>query len=289
MANGRDLAPRTHAETDNGQQRSEAPARESGARPAAKFYVPLPLGSEAFATPVAPVDGEAPRSAIRVLAVILGSAAVLGGSALALALWIRSAPLRQQTEAAVSHEAAVAGAERSQAEQEASLPEASSGGAEQPPALLQHPVMPTGPAAEPSVPSAPAAVTAGTVVPTTAAPDSRPKSESASKAASERAAASRSSHGASGARSSNLIERPDRAQVIAAMLAVQPAVRACVGTSRDTATANLKVLGRTGRVTSVQVTGMPGPVGTCLARAVRQAHFPKFSADSLTISYPLHK
>jgi hypothetical protein len=86
-----------------------------------------------------------------------------------------------------------------------------------------------------------------------------------------------------------LIERPDRAQVIAAMLAVQPAVRACVGTSRDTATANLKVLGRTGRVTSVQVTGMPGPVGTCLARAVRQAHFPKFSADSLTISYPLHK
>jgi hypothetical protein len=81
--------------------------------------------------------------------------------------------------------------------------------------------------------------------------------------------------------------QPDRAQVIAAMSSIQPAVRECFGDVRGAVTANIKVLGRTGRVATAQVTGQPGRIGSCVARAVRQAHFPQFTAESLTISYPL--
>jgi hypothetical protein len=71
------------------------------------------------------------------------------------------------------------------------------------------------------------------------------------------------------------------------MKAVQPAVRDCFGDVHGTVTAKMKILGSSGRVTTAQVTGQPGRIGSCVARAVRQAHFPPFAAESLTISYPL--
>jgi hypothetical protein len=91
-------------------------------------------------------------------------------------------------------------------------------------------------------------------------------------------------HARSGSRP--VLEQPDRAQVIAAMSAVQPAATACFGAAHGTATANIRVLGSSGRVTTAQVTGQPGAIGSCIARAVRRARFPKFTTESLSISYP---
>src|SRR5262249_34382709 len=125
------------------------------------------------------------------------------------------------------------------------------------------------------------------------APGAAPAAAPGSNAQPARTAAKSAHAGASSSSahhaSAQLPEHPDRAQVIAAMQAVQPAVKAGLGGSRDTATASLKVSGRSGRVASVQVSGMPADVGSCLARAVRQAQFPKFAAESLSISYPLHR
>jgi hypothetical protein len=77
-----------------------------------------------------------------------------------------------------------------------------------------------------------------------------------------------------------------RAQVIAAMQKVQPEVSACFHGTNGTANADVTILGRTGRVTTAQVSGQNGAVGSCIARAVRKATFPTFKAETLSIRYP---
>jgi hypothetical protein len=46
------------------------------------------------------------------------------------------------------------------------------------------------------------------------------------------------------------------------------------------------VSGSTGRVSGVRVTGIQGSVGSCIAKAVRGASFPKFAKSQLTIDFP---
>jgi hypothetical protein len=87
-------------------------------------------------------------------------------------------------------------------------------------------------------------------------------------------------------RSAAPVAQLSRAQVIAAMRKVQPQVSACFHGTSGVATADITIVGRTGRVTTAQVSGQTGAVGSCIARAVRGATFPTFKAESLSIRYP---
>jgi hypothetical protein len=83
-----------------------------------------------------------------------------------------------------------------------------------------------------------------------------------------------------------LPREPTRVQVIAAMKRVTPAVHACFGKTHGKVQVNITVLGATGRVTTAKVKGRSGRVGSCIARAVRQARLPKFAKRKLEIGYP---
>jgi hypothetical protein len=105
--------------------------------------------------------------------------------------------------------------------------------------------------------------------------------------AAEPAKQAREPRGRSAKRAAALPDKPSREQVIAAMSRIQPRVKACLPNGRGMATADVKVLGRTGRVTTAQVSGQSGAVGSCIARAVRGAKFPQFASESLTFRYPM--
>jgi hypothetical protein len=83
-----------------------------------------------------------------------------------------------------------------------------------------------------------------------------------------------------------LPNKPTRAQVIASMRKVTPAVDKCFGSTHGKATVTFSVIGKTGRVVGARVTGKAGKVGSCIARSVRLARFPKFAKTRLEISYP---
>ena len=82
-----------------------------------------------------------------------------------------------------------------------------------------------------------------------------------------------------------LPEKPSRDEVMSALRSVQPEVSACGQGSGGVAMANI-VVGNSGRVKSVSVTQVPGPVASCVARAVRGARFPKFSSPTFSVSFP---
>lgn len=87
-----------------------------------------------------------------------------------------------------------------------------------------------------------------------------------------------------------LPETPSRDQVVAAMRAIEPDVRACVqGQTLETPTAaaSFTVLGATGHVGNVRVTAVQGPVNACIVRAIHNAIFPEFAKGQLRINYPL--
>jgi hypothetical protein len=88
------------------------------------------------------------------------------------------------------------------------------------------------------------------------------------------------------ASSANLPEKPSREDVLAAMKGVTEAVKACGNGQSGVAFANVTVAGKTGRVTNADVTGMTGDVGSCIARAVRKASFPKFKANNFEVKFP---
>ena len=67
---------------------------------------------------------------------------------------------------------------------------------------------------------------------------------------------------------------------------VSPAVKACFGGRRGKAEVLISVIGKSGRVTTAWVSGQRGKVGSCIARAVRRARFPKFQKRKLEIGYP---
>jgi len=80
--------------------------------------------------------------------------------------------------------------------------------------------------------------------------------------------------------------RPSRRQVLAAMNRVKRSVQDCAKGQGGIAHAQLTVKGATGRVSHVRVTGKSGPVGSCIARAVRAARFPKFANAELEVTFP---
>ena len=86
----------------------------------------------------------------------------------------------------------------------------------------------------------------------------------------------------------DLPDSPSRDETLAAMRGVESAVRACATGQNITGTATVEITisGSTGRVSTANVTGITGPVGSCIARAVRMAKFPHFTKPSFGIKYP---
>lgn len=73
-----------------------------------------------------------------------------------------------------------------------------------------------------------------------------------------------------------------------ALDAVRPTVSACGGGEHGNAVVSITIAGPTGRVSGATVSGSFAgtPVGTCIARAVRGATFPRFVRPTLTIQFP---
>ena len=85
-----------------------------------------------------------------------------------------------------------------------------------------------------------------------------------------------------------LPDQPGRDQVGAALRAVQTAVGACGAGEHGMATTQITVDGSSGRVTNAVVSGQFAgtPVGSCVARAARSAHFPRFRNPTFSVSFP---
>jgi predicted Zn finger-like uncharacterized protein len=81
---------------------------------------------------------------------------------------------------------------------------------------------------------------------------------------------------------------PTRDDVLSAMKGVTPGVQACGGAESGVAMAKVGVTGSTGKVAAVDVGGQfaNSPVGSCIAKEVRKAKFPRFSQPSFSFSYP---
>jgi predicted Zn finger-like uncharacterized protein len=84
----------------------------------------------------------------------------------------------------------------------------------------------------------------------------------------------------------NLPDLPSRDDVMNAMGSVKGAVSACAQGQTGVAFANVSVAGATGRVTSAAVTGIPGPAGSCVAKAVRGAQYPTFQQKVFKLKFP---
>lgn len=86
----------------------------------------------------------------------------------------------------------------------------------------------------------------------------------------------------------NLPEAPPRDGVLRALRSVQGAVGNCGGGQHGVANTTITVSGTNGRVTNARVTGQFAgtPVGSCVARAVRGARFPRFSRPTFQVSFP---
>jgi hypothetical protein len=256
---------------------SEDQGKRSGERPAARFFEPLPLGSNAFAAPLAPEPSERPGPLARIptLALVLLGAAGVAGAAVAVAIALRSAKAPEPVASPAPPSARTAPAADD-------TPAASPAPAAVPALAPLHEVALRNP--EEGVDDTPSNAAA-------AAPK-RAEPAPASSATEAKSAAPDESHGSTHSRSHHshaaqgLPAQPDRAQVMAAMNALRPDVNACFGDKHGTATAEIRAAGRTGRVISARVQGQTGSVGSCIARAVRKAHFPRFAAESIAISYP---
>jgi hypothetical protein len=85
----------------------------------------------------------------------------------------------------------------------------------------------------------------------------------------------------------NLPETPSRDDVLARLEALRSSVKACAGDRSGVADLDVTIAG-TGIITNVQVTGdfAGTPEGSCIARTVRQARFPRFAKDRFRLLYP---
>ncbi|MDB4987827.1 MAG: glycine-rich protein [Myxococcaceae bacterium] len=88
--------------------------------------------------------------------------------------------------------------------------------------------------------------------------------------------------------SENLPATPSREDVIGAMKGITADVAGCGKGESGVAMAKVGVAGATGKVSSVDVSGQfaGSPVGSCVAKEVRKAKFPKFSQSTFSFSYP---
>jgi predicted Zn finger-like uncharacterized protein len=81
---------------------------------------------------------------------------------------------------------------------------------------------------------------------------------------------------------------PSQPDVLSAMRRVQPAVTACGAGEHGVAAVQVSIAGATGRVTNAVVSGQFAgtSVGSCVARAVRDASVPPFRNPTFSVSYP---
>jgi predicted Zn finger-like uncharacterized protein len=91
---------------------------------------------------------------------------------------------------------------------------------------------------------------------------------------------------AAAASTANLPDKPSRDDVLNAMNGIKAPIAACANGQTGVAFANITVAGKTGKVSNVEVTGMTGEVGSCIARTVRKASFPKFKSENFQIKFP---
>jgi len=93
---------------------------------------------------------------------------------------------------------------------------------------------------------------------------------------------------AAAAPAENLPETPSREQVARALRSVEGAVRSCGQGQSGVAMTQVTVDGSSGRVTNARVQGQFAgtPEGSCIARAVRRARFPRFKRPSFQVTFP---
>jgi hypothetical protein len=86
----------------------------------------------------------------------------------------------------------------------------------------------------------------------------------------------------------SLPEQPPRDSVASGLRSVAGAVAACGQGQHGVANTTVTISGSTGRVSNAQVTGQFAgtPIGSCVARAVRGARFPRFSRPTFQVSFP---
>jgi hypothetical protein len=81
--------------------------------------------------------------------------------------------------------------------------------------------------------------------------------------------------------------QPSREDIKAGLQNVRAALQACAGPAHGMSTAHVTIAG-TGRVAAATIEGAFAgtPQGSCMARALRGAAFPRFGAPSLQVTYP---
>lgn len=84
-----------------------------------------------------------------------------------------------------------------------------------------------------------------------------------------------------------LPEQPSRDEIKRALEAIRPALLTCIGAAHGTTFANVTIAS-TGRVRHASIEGaFAGTTGgSCMARVLRSATVPRFSADSMTVRFP---
>ena len=89
------------------------------------------------------------------------------------------------------------------------------------------------------------------------------------------------------ASATSLPAQPSRDEIKQGLESARPALQACAGTAHGLSTAHVTVTG-SGRVASANIEGAFAgtPEGSCMARALRAAAFPRFSTASLQVTYP---
>lgn len=89
-----------------------------------------------------------------------------------------------------------------------------------------------------------------------------------------------------GSGSASLPDAPPREDVKRALDGVKSGVQGCAQGQGGVAIVEVTVAGSTGRVTNATVEGITGPAGSCIAREVRKASFPKFKNATFKVKYP---
>ena len=77
---------------------------------------------------------------------------------------------------------------------------------------------------------------------------------------------------------------PSREQMMSALGVAKGKAAKCKGPG--VATASITITGKSGRASSVNVTGVEGPAKSCVEKAVRSTSFPKFQKDTFEVKFP---
>jgi len=262
-------------------RRHELPRETSGASRTggdAEGVPKLPLGGEAFVSPLnlQPSEDREERRSYRGTVIVLATAVLLSSCAIAVALFVRS-----QRATAIARAREEAGSVlRAEAASERQAQPASARGAR---------IAATPNTTGTSQQTTPTAVAKGV---SSARPHVQPapvtasEPEQAAKRETERRKTRTSRARSASPPRPSLPARLTRDQVIAAMRAIAPAVHACFGATHGMAKVKFSVVGKTGRVVGARVSGQSGSVGSCIARSVHRARFPKFAKRRIEISYP---